>query len=140
LSQAADAGDAAIMRLLIDRGADTGTMPIDLAMRTGCADCTELLLKSAGRPALTRALESASRFGDSTGMRMLLGRGAEPTAAALRSAAASEGLPAEGIAALLDRGMRDEEAFALAARHGETPWSRHCVRPASRKARCRRSI
>ena len=120
LSQAADAGDAAVMRLLIDRGADTGTMPIDLAMRTGCADCVELLLKSAGRPALTRALEAAARFGSSAGMHMLLARGAEPTAAALRAGAASEGVPAEGITTLLERGVRDEQAFGWAVRHGDT--------------------
>src|SRR5262245_3801391 len=120
LSQAADIGDAATMRLLIERGADTGTLPNDLAMRSGCADCVELLLKAAGRPALTRALETASRYGDSTGMRMLLGRGAEPTALALRSAAASEGMPAEGVALLLERGVRDEQAFGWAARHGDT--------------------
>ncbi len=121
VSQAADAGDAAVMRLLIERGADTATLPADLAMRSGCADCVELLLKSAGRPALTRALVSAARYGDSPGMRMLLGRGAEPTAAALRFAAASESAPADGISALLDRGVRDEDAFELAARHGDTP-------------------
>jgi ankyrin repeat protein len=120
LSQAADAGDAAMMRLLIERGADTGTLPFDLGMRSGCSDCSELLLKSAGRAALTRALESASRYGDSTGMRMLLGRGAEPTAAALKAAAASEGIPAEGIAMLLERGARDEQAFGWALRHGDT--------------------
>jgi ankyrin repeat protein len=121
LSQAADAGDAVMMRLLIERGADTSTLPNDLAMRSGCADCSELLLKSAGRPALTRALETAARYGDSTGMRMLLGRGAEPTAAALRAAAASDGIPAEGVALLLERGARDEQAFGWAVRHGDTP-------------------
>src|SRR5262245_58060959 len=120
LSQAADVGDAVMLRLLIERSADTGTLPNDLAMRSGCPDCLELLLKSAGRPALTRALESASRYGNSTGMRMLLGRGAEPTAAALRAAAGSEGIPADGVAMLLERGIRDEQAFGLAVRHGDT--------------------
>jgi ankyrin repeat protein len=121
LSQAGAAGDAAALRLLLDRGAETATLPNDLAMRTGCADCTTLLLQSAGRPALTRALEAAARYGDSPGMRMLLDRGAEPTAAALRTAAASEGLPHDGIVALLDRGVRDEQALDLAVRHGDTP-------------------
>ena len=120
LSQAAEAGDATMMRLLLDRGADTATMPIDLAMRTGCADCVELLLKSAGRATLTRALEAAARFGNSAGMEMLLGRGAEPTPAALRAGAASEGVPAEGITTLLARGVRDEQAFGWAVRHGDT--------------------
>ena len=121
LTQAADAGDAAIIRVLLDRGAGAGPMPNDLAMRSGCADCTDLLVRAAGRPALTRALESAARYGDSTAMRMLLDRGAEPTADALRAAAASEAAPAEGILALLDRGARDDQALALALRHGDTP-------------------
>ena len=83
-------------------------------MRSGCVDCLELLLPIANRPALTRALESAARYGDSAGMRLLLDRGAEPTADALRAAAASEGAPGDGIIALLDRGVRDEQALELA--------------------------
>ena len=121
LAQAAAAGDATLMRLLLDRGADTAILPNDLALRSGCADCSALLLQSAGPPALTRALEAMARYGDSSRMRMLLDRGAEPTAAALRTAAASEAIPHEGIVALLDRGVRDEQALDLAARHGDTP-------------------
>ena len=121
LTPAAEAGDPAIIRLLLDRGAASGPMPPDLAMRSGCIDCLELLLPAANRAALTRALESAARYGDSARMRMLLDRGAEPTADALRIAAASEGTPADGIVALLDRGIRDEQALALALRHGDTP-------------------
>ena len=121
LTQAADAGDPAIIRLLLDRGAGSGPMPADLAMRSGCVDCLALLLPIANRLALTRALESAARYGDSAGMRMLLDRGAEPTADALRVAAASEGAPLDGITALLDRGVRDEQALELASRHGDTP-------------------
>jgi hypothetical protein len=96
-------------------------MPVDLAMRSSCSDCVDLFLRAADRPALTRALESAARFGDSNGMLMLLERGAEPTADALRAAAASEGMPAAGIAALLARGIRDPRALELAVRHGDTP-------------------
>ena len=121
LVPAGDAGDAATIRLLLDRGVDTGTLPVDLAMRSGCADCAELLLKVATRPSLTRALQTAGRYGNSTGMALLLARGAEPTAAALRAAAASEGTPAEGVTALLERGVRDDEAMHWAARQGNTP-------------------
>ena len=39
LPPAADAGDPAIIRMLLDRGAGSGTMPADLAMRSGCEDC-----------------------------------------------------------------------------------------------------
>ena len=121
LTAGAASGDAAIVRLLIDRGADTAALPTDLAMRSGCDDCAALLLQSAGRPALTRALEAMGRFGDARGMQMLLERGAEPTAAALRTAAASEGMPLDGITALLERGVRDEQALDVAVRHGDTP-------------------
>jgi ankyrin repeat protein len=120
VAAAAEVGDAAILRLLFERGADANLLPPDLGVRSGCVDCVELLVKVAGRPALTRALEVAARFGDSGGMRMLLARGAEPTSDALSSAAASEQAPLDGITALLDRGVRDENALDLAARHGGT--------------------
>jgi ankyrin repeat protein len=119
LTPAADAGDLASIRLLLERGA--GPIPIDLGMRSGCIECTDLLVRAAPRPVLTRALEEAARYGDSAGMRMLLERGAEPSSNALRTGAASEALPLEGITALLDRGVRDEQALALALRHGDTP-------------------
>jgi len=121
LTQAAEAGDAATIRLLLERGAGNGPMPPDLAMRSGCVDCVDLLLAAANRPALTRALESAARYGDSAGMRALLDRGAVPTSDVLRVAAAFEGAPVDGITALLDRGLRDEQALDLAIRHGDTP-------------------
>jgi hypothetical protein len=125
LGQAADAGDAATMRLLIERGADPGmgTMPTDFSMRSGCIDCVDLLLRSAGKPALTRALESVARYGDSNSMRMLLERGAEATAEALRLAAASEWAPLDGITTLLERGARHEQALDLAAR--QVSWYVH---------------
>src|ERR1044072_8625293 len=53
-------------------------------------------------------------------MRILLERGAEPTADALRAGAASEGAPVDGIVALLERGVRDEQSLDLASRHGDT--------------------
>ena len=120
LVPAGDAGDAATIRLLLGRGADTATLPVDLAMRTGCADCVELLFNVAARPSLTRALQAMARQGDSAAVQRLLARGAEPTAAALRSGAASEAIPAEGVTALLARGIRDDEAMNWAARQGDT--------------------
>jgi ankyrin repeat protein len=120
LTQAADAGDSPTVRLLLEHGAGGGALPADLAMRSDCPDCVDLLLKSAERPALTRALESAARYGNSAGMRMLLERGAEPTPAALTAAAASERAPVEGVTALLDRGARADQAYDLAARQGDT--------------------
>ena len=121
LVPATDAGDPATIRLLLDRGVDTASLPNDFGMRSGCDDCAELLLTIADPPSLGRALVSAGRFGGSAGIQRLLSRGAEPTALALRSAASSEGLPADGVAALLARGVRDEQAMHWAARHGDTP-------------------
>jgi hypothetical protein len=54
-------------------------------------------------------------------MRMLLDRGAEPTADALRIAAASEGAPLDGIIRAARSRVRDEQALELASRHGDTP-------------------
>jgi ankyrin repeat protein len=120
LTRAAEAGDAAILRLLLARGANASALPNDLAMRSGCSDCVALLLQSAARPELTRALEAAAGYGDSPGMQMLLTRGAEATATSLRLASASEAVPNDGVTALLERGVRDEEALGLALRHGDT--------------------
>jgi ankyrin repeat protein len=121
LVPAADAGDADTIRLLLERGVDTGTLPNDLGMRSGCADCFEILLKVAEGPALGRALVAAGRFGGPGAVQRLLARGAEPTSLALRSAASSEQLHAEGVAALLARGVRDDQAMNWAIRHGDTP-------------------
>src|SRR6185503_14681401 len=121
LIRAGDAGDLATIRLLLDRRVDTSTLPNDLAMRSGCADCAELLLKVAAPASLTRALQATARYGDSAGMQRLLALGAEPTPAALLAGAASEGLPAAGVSALLDRGVRDEQAMNWAVRQGDTP-------------------
>jgi ankyrin repeat protein len=119
LVPAGEAGDAAVMRLLIERGADRNTLPAELAMRSACTDCAALMLPFAGRPALTRALETLSRF-DAQAIRTLLERGADPTALALRRAAASERVALEGVAALLDRGIRDDQALDLALGRGDT--------------------
>jgi hypothetical protein len=109
------------MRMLIGRGADRKPLPQDLALRSGCAPCVDLLLQSADREDLTRTLAVSARFGDSKAIRMLLDRGADANGNALRFAAASEKMPLEGIQALLDRGARDETALGLAKRLGNTP-------------------
>jgi len=119
VTRAAAAGDAEVMRLLLGRGAEPRG-PQDLALRSGCSECVELLLRSAGRQDLTQALTAAARFGDSNGMRMLLDRGADATGAALLAAAVSEKIPLEGITALLERGARNEAALDQALRLGKT--------------------
>jgi len=116
-----DAGDAGLIRLLLDRGADTGALSADLAMRSGCSDCVELLLKAAAPASLTSSLQSMARYGDTAAVRSLLARGAEPTAEALRAAAAFELAPVDIVTALLERGVRDDQAMNWAARQGDTP-------------------
>jgi len=121
LARAAGAGDEAVMRMLLGRGADTKPLPADLAMRSGCAACVDLLLQSAGKDDLNRALAAAARNGDSGTIAMLLDRGATASGAALRFAAASEKVPLEGVKALLDHGASDDTALGLARRQGDTP-------------------
>ena len=121
LARAAAAGDEAVMRMLIDRGVDRNPLPQDLAVRSGCAPCVELLLPSASHEDLNRAIIPAARFGDSSSVKMLLDRGADANGNALRFAAASEKIPIEGIQALLSRGASDEASLGLAKQLGDTP-------------------
>jgi hypothetical protein len=121
MARAAAAGDEAALRLLIERGAEKHPLPGDLAIRSGCQVCIDLLLPLASKEDLNRALAAAARFGDSNNIEMLLDRGATASGAALRSAAASEKIPTEGVEALLTHGARDDTALALAKRQGDTP-------------------
>lgn len=120
LARAATAGDESTMRLLIERGAEKKPLPQDLAVRSGCQACVDLLLQGATKGDLTRALAAAARQGDSKNIQMFLDRGAVADGSALRSAAASEKIPVEGVKALLDRGARDNDALGLARRQGDT--------------------
>jgi ankyrin repeat protein len=120
LARAAGAGDEATMRLLIERGAGRKPLPQDLGLRSGCAACAGLLLQSAGRDDLDRAMVAAARFGDSRAVQMLLDRGASASGTALRFAAASEKSPLAGVQALLDHGAKDDAALGLAKLQGDT--------------------
>ncbi len=81
--RAAATGDEALMRALAARGAArTTTMrDVQLAMRSGCSPCVDLLLESASAAVLNRALEEAVALGDSARVRMLLDRGASASSA-----------------------------------------------------------
>src|SRR6185369_12439457 len=103
------------------RGADRKNFPGDLAIRSGCSACVALLLQTAERADLNRALAPAARFGDTNGVKMLLERGAEPSPATLRLASASQAIPLDTVTTLLDRGIREETALDWAMRHGDTP-------------------
>ena len=121
LARAASAGDEAVMRMLIDRGVDRKPLPQDLAVRSGCPACVDLLLQSAEQDDLNRALVAAARNGDSKTIEMLLARGATANGAALRLASASEKIPLAGVQALLEKGARDDAALPIAKRQGDTP-------------------
>lgn len=121
--RAGAAGDEAVMRLVLDRGAETDVVARDVnrTMRSNCAGCVDLLLASATPRMLNDALAEAAKMGDSRRVQGLLERGAEPTGDALRQLAASERLPAEAVKLLLDRGVRDERALELALAQGDSP-------------------
>src|SRR5205823_756265 len=118
--RAANAGDETVMRMLIERGAGKRPLPADLAVRSGCSACVDLLLSFADHDDLNRALASAARFGDSKTIQMLLDRGASADGAALTAAAAFETAPAEGVKALLEHGARADGALEIAMRQGDT--------------------
>lgn len=121
MARAAAAGDEAALRLLMERGAEKHPLPGDLAIRSGCQPCIDLLLPLASKEDLDRALVAAAEFGDSKNIEMFLDRGATASGAVLRFAAVSEKVPTEGVKALLAHGARDEAALALAKRQGNTP-------------------
>jgi ankyrin repeat protein len=120
LARAGGIGDEAVMRLLIERGADKKPLPADLGTRTGCQACVDLLLGMATKDDLNRALAAVARNGDSQAIQMLLDRGATASGPALRQAAASEKIPIEGVKALLEHGASDDQALFLARRQGDT--------------------
>jgi ankyrin repeat protein len=121
LARAAAVGDDAAMRFLISRGVETKPLPPDLATRSGCQACTDLLFPFAAPDDLNRALAASARFGDSKTVKRLLDRGAAANGAALRLAAASEKAPVEAVKDLLQRGASDDSALGLAKRQGDTP-------------------
>ena len=81
--RAAGAGDEALMRLLLARGAEQTSAPRDLsfALRSGCGSCADLVLESASKAQLDVALSVAAELGDSARVRALLDRGATPAGA-----------------------------------------------------------
>ncbi|HEX5226324.1 MAG TPA: ankyrin repeat domain-containing protein [Bryobacteraceae bacterium] len=93
LARAGASGDEAVMRLLIDRGADKRPLPNDLGMRTGCQGCVDLLLAMATKDDLNRALIIASRYGNSKAITMLLDRGATANSPELKATGAKDADP-----------------------------------------------
>src|SRR5256885_10399312 len=138
LAEAAYAGDEAVIRILMDRGADVkgaGFLPLVLALRANCAKCVEMLLKSADPQTVNMAMFLACPpLGDARAIKALLDHGADANAKdpeghpILMLAASADSLPVETIKTLLERGAdvhakgaNGATAIDLARRHGETP-------------------
>jgi ankyrin repeat protein len=114
LIEAATAGDAEIMQLLVAHGADVkaaGQPAISMAIFNRCSKCLDLLV--AGKPdkaAYTGALGETAVLGDVTSVRRLLDEGADVNAAdpagrtPLMYAAGSDLIPLDEVKLLVERG------------------------------------
>ena len=129
LSMATGASDEALLKLLLDRGAEKKPLPLAQALVGGCRGCFELLLPFADPADLSAALGAAVRLGDSQMTATLLARGAEPPRNILTAVAlAPEPLPGEIVRTLIDRGAdinvktpAGGSVLDLAKRQGRTP-------------------
>lgn len=142
LIRAADSGDAAVFRMLVQRGADlkaAGALGLVLAARSNCGTCVEMLLAAVPQAGLNRALVALAPIGDQPLLARLIDRGADVNArltnvrrdmagrTPLMLAASSDRIPIEVVRMLIARGADSnargpagETALDLARRHGET--------------------
>jgi hypothetical protein len=114
LIEPATAGEADVMRLLVDRGADVrkAAQPaLTMAITMRCSRCVYLLLaKEIDRAAYTGALADVAVLGDLNAVRLMLDRGADVNAldpfgrTPLMYAAASDLLPLELVQLPIDKG------------------------------------
>ena len=114
LLEAALAGDAEIMQVLLDRGAgfkDVGGAALAYAAGAECTKCIDLLMaRSLDAMQYTIALQQVAVLDDPNLVRLLLQRGADVNAAdptgrtPLMYAAVSDLLPAEQVKLLLEKG------------------------------------
>jgi ankyrin repeat protein len=114
LLEALTAGDAAMVEMLIQHGADakaTADLGITMAVTTYCAKCLELILpKITAKEAYTAALQSIAVLGDLKATRLMLDHGADVNAfdplgrTPLMYAVLSDVLPMDVVQLLIDRG------------------------------------
>ncbi len=138
LGYAALAGDEAVCETLMRRdskGTGSKATPLVFAIRADCAKCVDLLVESASREDLDRALLGILKnYGDINWVRQLLDRGASANAkdsegrSTLMLAASSDVLRVETIKTLLERGAdvnartpNGETALGFAKLRGSTP-------------------
>jgi ankyrin repeat protein len=114
LIEAATAGDAGSMELLLGRGADVkdaGEPALEMAVTMRCSQCVALLAgKDLGRAAYTLALQNVAALGDGNAIRLMLDHGADVNAfdplgrTPLMYAAASDLIPLDTVKLLIERG------------------------------------
>lgn len=135
LLQAARAGDESVMRMLIDHGADPKSPPnpFPAAVSSECSACMELLLESADKASLNRALAIAATRSNVPAVKMLLDRGAEVNyispqfgVSTLAQAVLSDTVSVELVKSLVDHGGdvhrttgNNETILDLARRRGD---------------------
>ena len=104
LTLAAAAGDADLIKLLLERGAPKNRLPLGQAARSRCGPCVALLIGMGEKNDLEDALAQAVAAADTAQIRILLERGARSGSAALSSLALSpETFPLDLIEALVNR-------------------------------------
>ena len=114
LTEAATAGDAEIVELLLNRGADAkaaGQPALTIAIAQKCAKCVELIgAKITDKAVFTGSLQDTAVFGDLKMVRFLLDHGADVNAydpmgrTPLMYAALSDLLPLDVVKLLIERG------------------------------------
>jgi N-acyl-D-amino-acid deacylase len=114
LLEALTAGDAEIVELLIQRGADakaTADMGVTTAVTTNCVKCLDLIVpKITDKGVYTTALQNIAVLGDLNSIRVMLDHGADVNAfdplgrTPLMYAALSDVLPLDVVKLLIERG------------------------------------
>lgn len=114
LDEAAAAGDAETMRLLMEHGADAkaaGEVALSLSIEFDCAKCVEMLVAKITDPAVyTGSLQDTAAVADVKMARILLDHGADVNAfdplgrAPLMYAASSDLLPVDVVKLLIEKG------------------------------------
>ncbi len=144
LRLAAEAGDEAVLRLLLDRGADAkaggGVPPLVAALCAEDTHCVNLLIESANRDALKPAAlllmppRSSPALRDPRGIKRLVENGADVAArdqdgrTVLMLGVSSEDVAVETVETLIQRGADinastpdGKTALDFARQHGKTP-------------------
>ena len=137
LAQASYAGDADVVQMLLERGADVkkaGFFAMTFAALSLCTRCIDLLVKTTEPADLNMAMFfNAPPFNDPRAAKLLLDRGADIKAtdpegrSILMLASASATLPLDTVKNLIERGadvnaksVKGDTALDFAKRHGQT--------------------